>query len=185
MGSRPPGDHLTGPSHRSTGGGAAGLNHEPPGDFDGWDCDIEVVLEDPAWRSAVPRVEEVVRRAAAAAFAEAETGGAVTVLLTGDLQVKRLNGDHRGKVKPTNVLSFPPLHPGLPGDVAVALGVVRREARAAGRSVMAHLSHLVAHGVLHLLGHDHLRAGEARRMERAEARIMRRLALPNPWRGIA
>ena len=156
---------------------------------DGWDADIEVVIEDPAWRSAVPRVEEVVRRAAVAAFAEggpaAHECGAVTVLLTGDLQVKRLNGDHRGKVKPTNVLSFPPLHPGLPGDVALALGVVRREARGAGRSVMAHLSHLVAHGVLHLLGHDHLRAGEARRMERAEARVMRRLALPNPWRGVA
>lgn len=174
VGSRPP------------GGEAAGLNQETSGDFvPGWDSDIEVVLEDPAWRSAVPRVEEVARRAAAAAFAEAGTSGAVTVLLTGDLQVKRLNGEHRGKVKPTNVLSFPPLHPGMPGDVALALGTVRREARVAGRSVMAHLSHLVAHGVLHLLGHDHLRAGEARRMERAEARIMRRLALPNPWRGLA
>lgn len=166
-----------------------GPDSEPPEPFEGWDLDIEVVVEDPAWRSAVPGVERAARRAAAAAFAEggpaAQDCGAVTVLLTGDLQVKRLNGDHRGKVKPTNVLSFPPLHPGLPGDVALALGVVRREARAAGRSVMAHLSHLVAHGVLHLLGHDHLRAGEARRMERAEARVMRRLALPNPWRGMA
>ncbi|MCR0983306.1 rRNA maturation RNase YbeY [Roseomonas populi] len=147
------------------------------------------MVEAPAWRSAVPRVEEVVRRAAAAAFEEAgEDGsvpGGVTVLLTDDRAIKRLNGDHRGKVKPTNVLSFPALHPGMPGDVALALGTVRREARAAGRSVMAHLSHLVAHGVLHLAGHDHLHAGEARRMERAEARIMRRLALPNPWRGVA
>jgi probable rRNA maturation factor len=162
VGSRPP------------GGGAAGLENE-----------IEVVLVDPAWRSAVPRVEDVVRRAAAAAFAEAGVEGSVTLLLADDRAVRRLNTDHRGKAKPTNVLSFPPLHPGLPGDVALALGTVRREARAAGRSVMAHLSHLVAHGVLHLLGHDHLRAGEARRMERAEARVMRRLALPNPWRGVA
>ncbi|WP_338665738.1 rRNA maturation RNase YbeY [Pararoseomonas sp. SCSIO 73927] len=147
------------------------------------------MVEAPAWRSAVPRVEEVVRRAAAAAFEEAgEDGsapGGVTVLLTDDRAIKRLNGDHRGKVKPTNVLSFPAPYPGMPGDVALALGTVRREARAAGRSVMAHLSHLVAHGVLHLAGHDHLHAGEARRMERAEARIMRRLALPNPWRGVA
>lgn len=185
MGSRPPGGESAGPSYQSTGGGAAGLDHEPPDASDGWESDIEVVVEEPAWRSAVPRVEDVVRRAAAAAFAEAGQAGAVIVLLTADHAVKRLNGDHRGKVKPTNVLSFPPLHPGLPGDVALALGVVRREARAAGRSVMAHLSHLVAHGVLHLAGHDHLRAGEARRMERAEARVMRRLALPNPWRGIA
>ncbi|WP_342452398.1 rRNA maturation RNase YbeY [Pararoseomonas baculiformis] len=185
MGSRPPGGGAAGPSHSSAGGWAAGLDHEPPADPGGWDHDIEVVVEDPAWRSAVPRVEEVARRAAAAAFDESGITGAVTVLLTGDRAVKRLNGDHRGKVKPTNVLSFPPLHPDLPGDVALALGVVRREARAAGRTVMAHLSHLVAHGVLHLVGHDHLRAGEARRMERAEARVMRRLALPNPWRGIA
>ena len=187
MGSRPPGGASAGPNHIPPGGTAPwDDDDETPGeDLPGWEHDIDVVLEDPAWRSAVPRVEEVARRAAAAAFEEAGVEGAVTVLLTGDLQVKRLNGEHRGKVKPTNVLSFPPLHPGMPGDVALALGTVRREARAAGRSVMAHLSHLVAHGVLHLTGHDHLRAGEARRMERAEARVMRRLALPNPWRGVA
>ena len=201
MGSRPPGGIPAGPNQAPTGGAAGSEDDGAPGDdvpgwqpgfdhgsgfdFDPGDDGIDVVLEEAAWRSAVPRVEAVARRAAAAAFAEAGVEGAVTVLLTGDFQVKRLNGDHRGKVKPTNVLSFPPLHPGMPGDVAVALGTVRREARAAGRSVMAHLSHLVAHGVLHLTGHDHLRAGEARRMERAEARIMRRLALPNPWRGVA
>ena len=160
MGSRPPGGDAAGP-------------------------DIEVVLADPAWRSAVPRVEDAARRAAAAALAEAGAEGAVTLLLTGDRDVRRLNTDHRGKAKPTNVLSFPAGHPGFLGDVALALGTVRREARAAGRPVLAHLSHLVAHGVLHLVGHDHLRAGEARRMERAEARVMRRLALPNPWRGAA
>jgi probable rRNA maturation factor len=60
---------------------------------------------------------------------------------------------------------------------------VRREAKASGRSVAAHLAHLVVHGTLHLAGHDHEAAGEARRMERAEARAMRRLGLPNPWRG--
>jgi probable rRNA maturation factor len=183
-----PGGSAAGPDPAAWGGLALHSSSAAPGDDARGlndDIDIEVVVEDPAWRSAVPRVEEVARRAALAAFAEVGTEGAVTVLLTGDRAVKRLNGEHRGKVKPTNVLSFPPLHPGMPGDVALALGTVRREARAAGRSVMAHLSHLVAHGVLHLAGHDHLRAGEARRMERAEARIMRRLALPNPWRGVA
>ena len=75
------------------------------------------------------------------------------------------------------------LLPGYLGDVALALGVVQREARGAGRRVAAHFAHLVAHGALHLAGHDHLQAGEARRMERAEARVMRRLGLPNPWRG--
>jgi probable rRNA maturation factor len=95
--------------------------------------------------------------------------------------VKRLNGRHRAKAKPTNVLSFPGGMPGHLGDVALALGVVRREARAAGRRAADHLAHLVAHGALHLAGHDHLHAGEARRMERAEARVMRKLGRPNPW----
>ncbi len=189
MGSRPPGSAAAGLSHEGAGGRAAGSDRDPPGEAAswsvGWDDGIEVVVEDPAWRAAVPRLEAVVRRAAAAAFEEAGDEGSVVILLAGDHRVRRLNGDHRGKVKPTNVLSFPSPHLGVPGDVALALGVVRREARAAGRSVMAHLSHLVAHGVLHLAGHDHLRAGEARRMERAEARVMRRLALPNPWRGVA
>jgi probable rRNA maturation factor len=109
----------------------------------------------------------------------------VTILLADDRAVKRLNGRHRAKAKPTNVLSFPAEGvPGLLGDVALALGVVRREARATRRHTAAHLAHLVAHGALHLAGHDHLAAGEARRMERAEARIMRRLGLPNPWRGL-
>ncbi|MCQ4162421.1 rRNA maturation RNase YbeY [Roseomonas sp. GC11] len=159
--------------------------------------EVVVLIEDPAWRAAVPRAEDLARRAALAAWAEmlsdgfpldnAPTGapcGSMTILLTDDRAVKRLNGDHRDKVKPTNVLSFPGEGFGHLGDIALALGVVRREARAAHRRVAAHLAHLVAHGTLHLGGHDHIQAGEARRMERAEARIMRRLALPNPWRGV-
>lgn len=149
------------------------------------DSEIDVIVAEPRWRAAVPRAERLARTAAAAALAEAGVRGAVTVLLADDRAIKRLNGEHRGKVKPTNVLSFPADVPGFLGDVAVALGVVEREARAARRPVHAHLAHLVAHGALHLAGHDHLRAGEARRMEQAEARIMRRLALPNPWRGVA
>jgi probable rRNA maturation factor len=152
---------------------------------------VTVLLASPGWRAAVPRPEALVKRAAAAALEEAGATGLVTVLLADDAAVKRLNGRHRAKAKPTNVLSFPaeagsgragPAQRHL-GDVAVALGVVRREARQAGRRAADHLAHLVAHGALHLAGHDHLHAGEARRMERAEARIMRRLGRPNPWRG--
>lgn len=169
--------------------------------------EITVLLETPGWRAAVPRPEAVARRAAIAALEEAGIRGAVTVLLADDAAVKRLNGRHRAKAKPTNVLSFPADIPGdrlrspegagceaaehqrresqaLPylGDVALALGVVRREARQAGRRAADHLAHLVAHGALHLAGHDHLEAGEARRMERAEARVMRKLGRPNPWK---
>jgi len=145
-------------------------------------ADISVVLAAPGWRAAVKRPEALARRAAAVALREAGAAGAITVLLTDDGAVKRLNGRHRAKAKPTNVLSFPAAMQGHLGDVALALGVVRREAREAGRHPAAHLAHLVAHGALHLAGHDHLAAGEARRMERAEARVMRRLGLPNPWK---
>jgi probable rRNA maturation factor len=145
--------------------------------------EISVILAAPGWRAAVKRPEALVRRAVQAALHEAGAAGAVTVLLADDAAVKRLNGTHRFKAKPTNVLSFPAGAPGQLGDVALALGVIRREAREAGRNASAHLAHLVAHGALHLAGHDHIAAGEARRMERAEARVMRRLGLPNPWRG--
>jgi probable rRNA maturation factor len=145
--------------------------------------EITVLLAAPGWRATVPRPEALARRAAAAALEEAGVEGRLTVLLADDAAVKRLNGRHRAKAKPTNVLSFPAGIPGELGDVAVALGVVRREAREAGRRAADHLAHLVAHGALHLAGHDHLAAGEARRMERAEARVMRRLGRPNPWKG--
>lgn len=130
----------------------------------------EVIVADPAWRRMVPGAEALVRRAAR------EGGGAATVLLASDAEVRRLNRTFRGKDKPTNVLTFES------GDIALAAGVVRREAAAARRRVAHHLAHLVVHGALHLRGLDHGGAGEARRMEMAEARAMRRLGLPNPWR---
>lgn len=161
----------------------AAEDHEPPSA-----AGIEVIVADPGWRRLVAGAEALVRRAARAALAEQRgdpATGAVSVLLTDDRELRRLNGQHRGIDKPTNVLSFPGELPGHLGDIALALGVVRREAAAAGRRPAAHLAHLVAHGTLHLLGHDHLSAGEARRMERAEARAMARLGLPNPWKGMA
>ena len=68
------------------------------------------------------------------------------------------------------------------GDIAVASGVVRREAAAAGRRVADHLMHLVVHGALHLQGEDHAGPGEARRMEMREARVLHGLGVGNPWR---
>ena len=136
----------------------------------------DVIIDDKRWRRLVPQAETVVRRAARAA------GGAGTVVLASDQTVQRLNARHRGRNKPTNVLTYEPIGPGDPGGIVLALGVMRREAAAAGRRTAHHLAHLVVHGALHLRGHDHVRAGEARRMEMAEARILRRLRVPNPWR---
>lgn len=129
-----------------------------------------VIVADPAWRRMVPEAEVLVRRAAAAA------GGAGTVLLAGDAEVRRLNLRYRGRNKATNVLTFEG------GDIALASGVVRREARAAGKRVADHLVHLVVHGALHLQGMDHAGPGEARRMEMLETRVLHRLGVANPWR---
>jgi probable rRNA maturation factor len=137
---------------------------------------IRITVDDRRWRRLVPRVETLATRAAAAA------GGEASVVLTDDRTVRRMNARHRGQDKATNVLSFDPPGAGLPGELVLALGVMRREARAAGIRLGDHLAHLVVHGALHLRGHDHHRAGEARLMEMTEARLLAKLGVGNPWR---
>lgn len=174
-----------GSSHPGGAGGMpqadAGIEEDDQADIA--EVSVEIVMADPAWRRLLPRAEALARRAAIAALHGAGASGSITVLLADDRELRRLNGEHRGKDKPTNVLSFPGAGAGHLGDIALALGVVRREAQAAGKRPVAHFAHLVAHGTLHLLGHDHMTAGEARRMERAEARALHRMRLPNPWKG--
>jgi probable rRNA maturation factor len=132
--------------------------------------DAAVVITEARWRRVVPRAEVIAVRAARMA------GGAGAVVLASDLAVRRLNARHRGQNKPTNVLTFDG------GDIILALGVVQREARAAGRRTSHHLAHLVVHGALHLRGHDHDLPGDARRMEMAETRLLHRMGVPDPWR---
>ncbi len=134
--------------------------------------EVSVIVTEPAWRRLVPHAESVAARAAHAAGANG------TVVLASDRAVRRLNAQHRGRNKPTNVLSYPD----PTATILVALGVIRREAAAAGRRPAHHLAHLVVHGALHLAGHDHHHPGDARRMELAEARILHRLRVPNPWK---
>jgi probable rRNA maturation factor len=136
----------------------------------------QIDVDTPAWRGLIRNPERIAARAAAAA------GGAATVVLSTDRAVKRLNARHRQRNKPTNVLTFEPMRGFAGGDIVVALETVRREARAAGRTAAQHLAHLVVHGCLHLRGYDHAQAGEARRMEMAEARILHRIGVPNPWK---
>ena len=130
-----------------------------------------------SWRSRLGaawcrHAESVAARAARAAGAHG------TVVLAADRTVQRLNARHRGRNMPTNVLTYTAPAP----EMLLALGVIRREAAAAGRRPAHHLAHLVVHGALHLAGHDHHHPGEARRMELAEARILHRLRVPNPWK---
>lgn len=137
----------------------------------------EVIVAEPGWQRFVPGASRIAARAARAGPCLN-----LTVLLADDRTVRRLNARDRGSDKPTNVLTYDAPAPGLPGQIVLALGVVRREAAAAGRRPSHHLAHLVLHGALHLAGHDHHHPGEARRMEMAEARLLRRIGVPNPWR---
>jgi probable rRNA maturation factor len=143
-------------------------------------------LESLAWRRRLPRAGALVRRAAhAALLANRRRGrGEVCVVLANDRLQRRLNRDFRGADKPTNVLSFSNAPEGL-GDVVLALETVAREAREQGKSLGDHVTHLVVHGVLHLMGYDHERKGAARRMERLETAILRGLGVADPYRAPA
>ncbi len=144
---------------------------------------IEVEVEDEAWSSVLPDVEAVVTRAATAALSGAHADGHVTVLLADDVAVRDLNARFRGKDAATNVLSFPAPPTAAPhlGDVALAYGVCAAEAAEQGKSLHDHLSHLVAHGVLHLLGLDHEDDVKAEEMEALERAVLARLGVPDPY----
>ncbi len=145
--------------------------------------DIDVEVEEEAWLTALPDVEPLSRAAAQMALAHADFEGHVVVLLTHDEEIFDLNLRFRQQAKPTNVLSFPaPLNPETHlGDVALAYGVCAREAVAQGKPLAHHLQHLVAHGVLHLVGYDHEQADEALEMESLERRVLADLGVPDPY----
>jgi probable rRNA maturation factor len=107
--------------------------------------------------------------------APARASGAVTVAVVSDRRVRALNARYRGVDAATDVLSFPAGEPGRLGDVVIALGVARRQARGAGHAVGTELRVLALHGLLHLLGYDHER--DNGRMMRAEARLRRKAGL--------
>lgn len=107
-----------------------------------------------------------------ASVAPARARGGVTVAIVADAGVRTLNRRYRRVNRPTDVLSFPAGERGRLGDIVIAAGVARRQARAAGHSVQAELRVLALHGLLHLLGYDHER--DAGRMARLEARLRAR-----------
>ena len=143
---------------------------------------IEVEIEDEAWIQAVPQAVAIAEEAARAALA-ARPDADVVVLLTDDATLRDLNARFRGKDATTNVLSFPAAASAGAhlGDVALAYGVCASEALDAGKTVANHLRHLVIHGVLHLLGYDHMTDVEAEAMEGLERDILAGLGAPDPY----
>jgi probable rRNA maturation factor len=108
------------------------------------------------------------------------------VVLTNDAEQRQLNRDWRKIDKTTNVLSFPQIEPlgpvtGLLGDITLARETLEREAEEQGVTFQAHFTHLVVHGFLHILGHDHLEQGQAVTMEALETKILATLGIADPY----
>ncbi|HZK91451.1 MAG TPA: rRNA maturation RNase YbeY [Stellaceae bacterium] len=153
---------------------------------------VEVTMPCAAWREMCA---EAAALAAAAARLALRRGAApaaaiVDISLADDAAQRALNRTWRGKDTPTNVLAFPAADPSLPvpagaplllGDVVLALETVCREAAEQRKPLADHLRHLVVHGVLHLLGHDHVEPADAAAMEAREIAILAELGVPNPY----
>jgi probable rRNA maturation factor len=158
---------------------------------------LALMVEDADWLADLPEAAALVRKAGRRAMAQAAADGwrgsavghEICFVLADNRRMRRLNHQYRGKDKATNVLSFAALDAGLPapgmswhlGDVVLALGVVRQEAKQQRKAMADHVSHLVVHGVLHLLGYDHEDDAEAERMEGLEIAALKRLGIGNPY----
>nr|WP_184773404.1 rRNA maturation RNase YbeY [Aminobacter lissarensis] len=153
--------------------------------------DIDLMIEEGAWPSE-DALRALVDRAVPVALAEAEVevvdGVELSLVFTDDDAIQSLNAEWRQKDKPTNVLSFPafPMAPGDPlppmlGDIVLAYETVVREAELEGKPLENHITHLIIHGLLHLLGYYHETDEEAEEMEALERQALARLAIPDPY----
>ena len=156
---------------------------------------IDVMVQSPLWE-AEPRAAAIVRKAIrAAAIATSTPPAELAIVLTDDSAIHALNRDWRGHHAPTNVLSFPAKppkartqprgakspQPVLLGDIVIAFETTAREAVAEGKPLKHHLAHLAVHGFLHLVGCDHEKDRDARKMETFEIEILAGLGVPDPY----
>lgn len=165
----------------------------------------DTVIEDDIWaNSPLPDLAERAATATLKHLGLKATDYELCVLACGDARIAELNGDFRDKPRPTNVLSWPSQELGAEepgetpfapepeddfephhlGDIAITYGVCEREAAEQSKSFDAHVTHLIVHAVLHLLGYDHIRDPDATLMERLEVEILGNLGLPDPYRDI-
>jgi probable rRNA maturation factor len=160
--------------------------------------DFQIAL--PAWRRT-PRLRSRLQAAAQATIERQSPSfrlpATATILLTGNAKMRQLNFDFRGIAQATNVLSFPQFsctelrrlgkqkNTTCLGDIALAYQYVVAEAKKDDKVLANHITHLVVHGLLHLLGYDHVSDGGARRMEKEETEIMASLGLPDPYAALA
>ena len=149
--------------------------------------ELEVARHGGAWPRELTdaKLTQVARAAIDAAPPLAQGAYKVSLVLTDDDEMRALNRTWRGKDTATNVLSFPAGEgigePGLLGDVVLAYETTLKEARAQDIALNDHIAHLVVHGVLHLIGFDHLHDQEAERMEAIERAALASLGIADPY----
>ncbi|MEO0608444.1 MAG: rRNA maturation RNase YbeY [Pseudomonadota bacterium] len=145
--------------------------------------ELDLQVKAAAWTRTIPDLDMVCTRALNAGAAQEQTQGEVSLLLTDDEEIQTLNRDWRKQDKPTDVLSFPATEMDRPflGDIAVSFGVTQSDAQTRCIDLDQHLSHLLIHGLFHLLGHDHKDDTEAAEMERLEIAALASLGWPDPY----
>lgn len=145
---------------------------------------VDLRVADPQW-ACLGEIELLASStfAAARAVMAVPASGEVALLLTNDAEMQALNATWRGKDAPTDVLSFSSgaAGSGFLGDIALGFGICARDATTAGRDLGDHTRHLLIHGLLHLMGHDHLAPDEAAEMESLEVAALASLGVPDPY----
>ncbi|HOO81987.1 MAG TPA: rRNA maturation RNase YbeY [Alphaproteobacteria bacterium] len=145
---------------------------------------IDISIQHSEWTRAIRDIQNIVISVIGLTLEKADVeaqGKELSLVLADNDFVQALNKEWRGKDKPTNVLSFPQDEPMLLGDIILAYETVRDEAKEQDKRFEDHATHLIVHGLLHLLGHDHIEEADAQIMESLEIEILRTLNIKNPY----
>ena len=143
-----------------------------------------IEVQNAAAGTSIPDKKKIIRWACEA-LPDNKDNAEFTIRIVDDNEMQELNRQWRGIDKSTNVLSFPAgeniIAQQLLGDIAICAPVIEKEALEQNKSLDAHWAHMVIHGVLHLLGYDHIEDNDAKIMESHEIKILNTLNFPNPY----